>query len=438
MDNAELQFTDRSVTPPARATVNQVNATIQNISTEEMRRAQVHLTAMAGGTGPIELTGQLNPLNAKQATEAKVSLKHVKLNPADPYSAKFLGYRLTRGELNVDVDYTITASQVKGRNLIVLDQPTLGGKVASTNAIKLPIKLGLALLKDSSGKIEINVPVEGNLDDPQFRLGPVIWHVIGNVFVKAITSPFSLLGSLVGGKGGEEMQFQEFAPGSTELDVASHEKLATIAKALEARPELQVEIEGNIHPDLDGAALRRGKMELQLRTDYWQSLRAAAREKTTPATVELAPEVRADLLVKAYRALLKTNSAIASISIPTNAVSETTPPAIARASSEVQKGASRMLTGNAATGPVNSVASTASRSTATADGKPSPEQMELGLMSVLKVSDDDFAALASARARQVQTNLVSELKVAVERVLVSESGAGAFATNGHRVNLQLR
>lgn len=442
--NAELQFLDRSVTPPARASLQKINGTIQNISTEEMRRAQVHFEMLAGGTGPIVVDGQINPLHAKQATEAKLSLKHVKLNPADPYTAKFLGYRLTRGELNVDVEYTITASQVKGRNLIVLDQLTLGSKVASPDATKMPVKLGIALLKDSSGKIEIDVPVEGNLDDPQFRLGPVIWHVIGNVFVKAITSPFSLLGSLVGGgKGSEEMQFQQFAPGSSELDAAAREKLATLAKALEARPELEVEIEGNIHPDLDGAALLRAKMELQLRTDYWQSLRAAAREKTTAAQVELAPEVRADLLVKAYRALLKTNAAIASAPVPANAAPEAAPMTAARPariSSEIPKGATRMLTGNAASAPVSSAAKTAagSATSAASSGQPTAEQMEQGLMSVFKISDEEFAALATARARQVQTNLVSELKVSAERVLVSDSGPGAYPTNGNRVNLQLR
>ena len=444
VEHAELQFLDRSVTPPARASLQKVNGTIQNISTEEMRRAQIHFEMLAGGTGPIEVTGQLNPLRAKQATEVKLSLKNVKLNPADPYTGKFLGYRLTRGELNVEVEYTISASQLKGRNVIMLDQLTLGSKVASPDATKMPVKLGIALLKDSSGKIELNVPVEGNLDDPQFRLGPVIWHVIGNIFLKAITSPFSLLGSLVGGKGGEEMQFQQFAPGSTELDVAAHEKLATVAKALEARPELEVEIEGNIHPVLDGAALRRAKMELQLRTGYWQSLRAAAREKTTAAQVELAPEVRADLLIKAYRDLLKTNSAAANITVPATAVSETAQLSAkpARVSSEVPKGATHMLTGNAASAPVNPAAKSSlgglTSGAAASNGQPTAEQMEQGVMSVFKISDDEFAALATARARQVQTNLVQELKVAAERVLVSDPGPGAYPTNGHRVNLQLR
>lgn len=440
IENAELQFLDRSVTPPARASLQKVNGTIQNISTEEMRRAQVRFEMLAGGTGPIEITGQLNPLRTKQATEAKLSLKNVKLNPADPYVAKFLGYRLTRGELNVNVEYTISESQVKGRNLIVLDQLTLGSKVASPDATKLPVKLGIALLKDSSGKIEIDVPVEGNLDDPKFRLGKVIWGVIGNVFVKAITSPFSLLGSLVGGKGGEDLQFQNFEPGSIELTLAAREKLATIAKALEARPELQVEIEGNIHPDLDGSALRRAKMELQLRTDYWQSLRAAAREKLTPAQVELAPEVRADLLVKAYRELLKTNPAIASLQMPGGSDVSTAPATetrTARPDASTSKGAAKLLSGSGAAG-VPSTPGTREGQSNSGNDRIAPQQMEAGLMSVLKISDEEFAALANERAHQVQTNLLQELKVPADRVLVTDPGPGAFGTNGHRVNLQLR
>ena len=439
--NAELQFLDRSVSPPARASLQKINGSVQNLSTEEMRRAQVHFEMLAGGTGPISVEGQLNPLHAKQATEAKLSLKHVKLNPADPYTAKFLGFRLARGELNVDVDYTITSSQVKGRNLIVLDQLTLGGKVASPDATKLPVKLGIALLKDSSGKITIDVPVEGNLDDPQSRLGPVIWHVIGNVFVKAITSPFSLLGSLVGGKGGEDLQFQRFEPGTSELLATANEKLETIAKALAMRPELQVEVEGHVQPDDDGAALRRAKMEAQLRNDYWRSLRPAAREKLTPAQVELAPEVRADLLAKTYRSLLKTNAAVASVSVPTNAVPQTVGSRPVRLSSEIQKGSFHMLAGNAAGAPVGSATKRVSgeaTGSVPAAGQPTSALMEQGLMSVLKISDEEFAALATARALQVQTNLVQQLKVPADRVLVSDPGPGAYGTNGSRVYLQLR
>lgn len=452
IDNAGLQFLDRSVTPPARASLQKVNGTIQNISTEEMRRAQVHFEALAGGTGPIEITGQLNPLHAKEATEAKVTFKNVKLNPADPYTAKFLGYRLNRGELNVDVDYTITASQVKGRNSIVLDQFTLGNKVPSPDATHLPVKLAIALLKDSSGKIEINVPVEGNLDDPQFRLGPVIWHVIGNVFVKAVTSPFSLLGSLVGGGGGgEEMQFQKFVPGSAELDTVALGKLATLAKALEARPGLQVEIEGNVQPELDGWALRRAKLETQLRTAYWNSLRASAREQLKPEEVVLAPEIRADLIEASFRDLLKTNPALAGLSVPAAVLQSQTNASSASAMgqggassrTEMEKGASRLLSSDW-TPPVGSPSKLAEPSAPSpaasvpAGGKPTLEQMEEYLIAAQPVSDSDYAALAAARAHKVQSHLVGELKIAAERMLISDAGTDSYATNGNRVILHLQ
>ena len=452
IENGELQFIDRSVTPPARASLQKVRGTIKDVSTEEMRRAQVHLEALAGGTGPIEISGQLNPLRARQATEAKLTLKNVKLNPADPYSGKYLGYRLNRGELNVNVDYTISASQVKGRNLIVLDQLTLGDKVPSPDATHLPVKLAVALLKDTQGKIEIDVPVEGNLDDPQFRLGKVIWHVIGNVFVKAVTSPFALLGRLVGGgAGGEEMQFQEFAPGSAELDAVAREKLANVAKALAARPELQLEIEGNVEPERDGVALRRAGLESELRQDYWRSLRASAREKTTPAEVVLTPEKRADLLARLYRDFMKTN--ITAVPVLTNAgpASPTAPAEplsvvmpSARAAASEEKGAFRLLTEVSASPSTKAVPAApatvlpAPAAASAAGGKPTPEQMEERLMEQIKISDADLAALAAERARQVQTNLVQELHVTAERVLLSQPAAGAYTTNGTRVNLQLR
>jgi uncharacterized protein involved in outer membrane biogenesis len=446
VDNAELRFTDRSVTPPAHLAIEQVNATVQNLATEELRRAQVHLTALAGGTGPVELTAQLHPLRASQATEAKLTLRKVQLLPADPYAAKFLGYRLARGDLNLDLDYTINASRVNGSNLIVLDQPTLGAKAASTNATHLPVKLALALLKDSSGRVELDVPVQGNLDDPAFRLGPVIGHVIANVFVKAVTSPFALLGSLVGGKGGEEMQFQEFAPGSAELDAAARAKLVTLAKALAARPGLEVVIEGNVHLERDGWALRHARMEQQLRARRWSALRPSARENLKPDEVALVPEIRASLVEAAYRDLVRTNPALASVAVPEAVLlSRTNPPAApgARVDEGVEKGATRLMQGGRALAHAPAPPSAGSAGSASGPAAPAPgpaqlglEQMENSLTAAQPLTDADYAALTLARARQVQSNLVQELHIAAERVLVSEGGAGS--TNRSCVVLQLQ
>jgi hypothetical protein len=275
--------------------------------------------------------------------------------------------------------------------------------------------------------------------------------VIGNVFVKAITSPFALLGSLVGGgKAGEEMQFQEFAPGSAELDAAAREKLANVAKALDARPELQIEVEGNVEPERDRVALRRAKLEAELRQDYWRTLRSSAREKTKPADVVLTPEKRADLLARVYRDLVKTNppAPLVPVSTPATNAAPAEPlmvesPARRAATSE-EKGAYRLMTEAPAPAAPKAVAPSIAAAQPVpvappaSNAKPTPEQMEQRLLEQIKVSDADLATLAVERARQVQTNLVQELHVAAERVLLSQSAAGSYTTNGTRVNLQLR
>jgi hypothetical protein len=444
VENSALVFIDRSVTPEARASLQKIEAEIANISTEAMQRAKIHVQTLVGGTGPVEVTAELNPLQAKSATQAKISVKNVQLKPTDPYMGKYLGYRLTRGSVNVEMDYTITASQVKGRNVIVLDQLTLGSKVQSPDAIKLPVKLGIALLKDSSGKINIDVPIEGNLDDPELRLGKMIWGVVANVFVKAVTSPFSLLGGLVGGGSGEEMQFQEFAPGKTNLNPAAQQKLGTLAKALTARPELQVVVEGNVDRELDGWALRQVKAEKQLQQLRWSSLRAAAREQTKPEDLDVPLEVRADLLEKAYRDLIATNQQLAFSAPPagwaqaqTNAAAPPTP----APRSPLEKGATRMLSSDWGTGSTPKPG-TGSQTNATLvvvqSGRPTLEQMENSLTAAQVLSDADFGALSAARAQAVQAYLITNLQVAAGRVLIGEPAAGQFGTNGNRVTLQLQ
>jgi hypothetical protein len=445
VESSSLVFIDRSVTPEARASLQKIEAEIANISTEVMQRAKIRVSTLVGGTGPVEVTAELNPLQAKSATHAKVSVKNVQLKPTDPYIGKYLGYRLTRGSLNVDMDYTITASEVKGRNVIVVDQFTLGSKVQSPDAIGLPVKLGVALLKDSSGKIKLDVPVEGNLDDPKFRIGKVVWGVVANMFVKAVTSPFSLLGGLVGGGGGEEMQFQEFAPGKTNLNPAAQQKLATLGKALAARPELQVVVEGNVDRELDGWALRQVKAEQQLQQLRWNSLRAAAREQIKPEDVDVPLEVRADLLEKAYRDLIATNQQLAFVAPPAGWAQAQTNSASATATAprkEMEKGGSRLMSDDwgkvAAPKPTAAGQTNVSPGTVVQSGRPTPEQMQDSLTAAQVLQDADYAALSTARAQTVQAYLTTELKVAAERVLIGEAETGSFGTNGNRVVLQLQ
>src|SRR6201996_5844685 len=162
-----------------------------------------------------------------------MSYRGIELSGVTPYSGHFAGYKIEKGKLTVDLKYHIEDRKLTASHHIVVDQLQLGEKVDSPDAVSLPLKLAVSLLKDANGVIDLDLPVTGSLDDPQFRVGPIIWKVFVNLLEKAVTAPFKLLGSLFG--GGEEMNVVEFAPGSAALDAPAQTRLASGVKALQAK-----------------------------------------------------------------------------------------------------------------------------------------------------------------------------------------------------------
>jgi hypothetical protein len=416
ISNADLELSDRSMTPRAQLSVRAINGEIRDISSDELRNARIHLQARVNNASPVEITGKFSPLHQQASSEIKIVCKDIDLNPTDPYIEKFLGYRFRKGKLSTELSYQVSARNLKGRNVVRLDQFTLGEKVPSQDATRLPVKLGLALLKDRNGKIELDVPVEGNLDDPKFRLGGVIWGAVLNVFTKIVTSPFAALGSLFGGSG-EEVSYQEFTPGDSELQPAAREKLDALAKALYERPGLEVEIEGNAHPKSDSDALRRLKLEQQLRLQKWTSLRKSEQASTSPQQIVLSPEDRARFLAEL---MLKLPAPEA----PGNEGSKA-PREKARGrllSVAPEKGAEALL-----------------RPQPTAEERQALiSNNERSLLDSITIEGSELEALASARAGQVQKYLNESRQIDAGRLFLTEAGKASTATNGHRVYLHLR
>ena len=415
VSNAHVQFADRTVFPHVRASLQQLNGTVTDISSEDMGRAHLSMNAKMDNTGPVEITGRFNAFQKQAGSEFKVVFRDVDLNPSDPYMTKFLGYRLRKGKLSMEVEYAFTTNLVKGRNVIHLDQFTLGDKVTSPDATKLPVKLGVALLKDRSGKIELDVPVEGNLDDPEFRFGRVIWRAVGNVLTRIVTSPFAVLGSLLGGKG-EEARYQEFDPGSSDLRPAGREKLDSLAKVLYERPGLEIEVEGQVDPAADNAALRRRKLEQQLRVAKWSSLRKTDQSAIAPEHVTVDAEDRGRFLPDLHKKMFRDAPVPKAAGRPE--VKVMTVKGTAR---PTEKGASALLQ------------------------QPSPEEqqelvasMEQQLLDAMIVEASDLQTLASERAQRVQFHLIQTGNVNSDRVYLMQSEQGNIATNGARAVLHLR
>ncbi len=198
----------------------------------------------------------MNPLAKPLALDLKVKVRDLELPPLSPYAIKYAGYGIERGKLSVDLAYVVQPDgQLTASNKIILNQLAFGDKVEGSTA-DLPVKLAVALLADQHGVIDLDLPVSGSINDPEFSLGGVIWKVITNLIVKAVTAPFHLIASAFGGSG-DELSRVEFAPGTATLDATAQANLDKVAQALVERPALSLTVTGESRLDSERDAWKK-------------------------------------------------------------------------------------------------------------------------------------------------------------------------------------
>jgi uncharacterized protein involved in outer membrane biogenesis len=261
--NGSANFSDQSLTPNFATGIQQLNGTVRGLSSNPAARAKVALRGKVDRYAPALIDGEINPLAAVAYTDLALKFENIELTTFTPYSGKFAGFRIDKGRLTLDLRYRLQERALQGDNRIVLNQLTLGERVESADALELPIRLAIAILQDSRGVIDLDLPVSGNVDDPEFSYGALIGKAIVNLIMKAITAPFTLLAAAFG--GGEELGFIAFAPGDAELAAAERDKLDKLARALADRPSLQLEVRGAASPDADRRALASAKIDRQVR-----------------------------------------------------------------------------------------------------------------------------------------------------------------------------
>ncbi|MBK9795108.1 MAG: DUF748 domain-containing protein [Holophagaceae bacterium] len=264
ISGGKLSFIDRSLQPNAALVLSDMEGSYLGLSSRPEATSKVDFRGRAGGLAPITITGHAMPLRNDLDTDVRLKIQGADLTDFTPYTGKYLGYTVRQGKLNVDARLRIDHRNLKAENAVKLDQFYLGDKVDSPEATGLPVKLGLAILRDRRGVIAFDLPVEGSLDDPDVKYGKLVWKAVFGLLGKIATSPFTLIGSLFGGDAGD-LSSLAFAPGGSSLEPAATAKLQALAKALQERPELRLEAEGGADADQDGAALRKAALEALLR-----------------------------------------------------------------------------------------------------------------------------------------------------------------------------
>lgn len=390
ISDGSARFADFTTRPNFATGIEKLNGTISGLSSAETSRAKVELDGQVDRYSPVMIRGELNPLAAETFLDIAMSFRNVELASFTPYSGRFAGYSIRQGKLSVDLDYKLNERKLDADHKFVIDQLELGDKVESPDAVSLPLKLAVALLKDRNGVIDLDLPVSGDLDDPQFRVGPIIWQVFVNLLTKAVTAPFALLGSLFG--GGEDINLITFAPAGTSLDAAGEEKLAALVKALTERPGLQLTVPAVFNRAADEPALRQAGLQDWLVAVRRAELAAKKQpvDAVTFASLSAEPEAYQRLLTAVYRQEYGKE-----VPLPE-------PPADA------------------------------------ADPAARIPLLEEGLRQRVTVSDTEFFALAKGRAEAVQARLLTDTGIDPDRVFLISPAEGKAGDAGVVMELALQ
>jgi hypothetical protein len=356
-------FEDDSISPRVATGLYDLTGTVKGLSSKQLARAEVDLSGKIDKVAALKIAGTINPLTENAFTDLNIKFDNVDLTTAAPYSGKYAGYSITKGKLFLDLVYKVSQKQLEAENKVAVDQLTFGEKTESPDATSLPVPLAVALLKDRQGRIDIDLPIRGDLNDPDFKYGRAVWSTLGNLLTKMVASPFALMGKLVPGiDDGEDLQHLTFEPGSTTITPAEMKKIDALRKGLEERPGLRLEITGTADAERDRQAVAMQRFQETLRNRWRQENKSSPESEPPPAA-----EARiVGQLFEQWRSEKPAEAPNASATPPTT------------------------------------------------------EEMKRKLVESIPVEDDALRALARMRAEQVQSLMVGDGKLPEERVFLTE------------------
>ena len=448
LTNASIQLADLSLQPNCRFAVQQFSGTVRGLSSARGTVADVDIHGRMNQSAPFSVVGKIKPLFADLSdllVDLVITNKNTDLTAFTPYMEKFGGYPLAKGKVTVGLRYDVKLGVLKAENSIFLDQLTLGHKNNSPDATSLPVKLGVALLKDRNGRIELAVPLSGRLDDPKFKIGPIVLQVLGNMLTKVATSPFSLLGALVG--GGEELSFVEFAPGQALIGKTELAKIDKLGRALYERPALNLEITGAANESLDRAALAWGLLERELKSARLAELVGTSDAPSSGDAMKLSPRDYERLLRAAYKKTFHRDEPLPELG--TNALTGMVTNVAAPALRNDSRKGGEVQTARPAVKPeardAHALVTTDPRIITRPSSLPTPPagdatlaRLETELFAHVPISTADLRELMERRAQAVQRQLLKTEKVTAERLFILAPQPTDAASKGQsRVNLSL-
>ena len=305
IQDGSANFADFSLRPNFATAIGQLNGKIGTLNNQSPNAASIDITGKVDKYAPVSIKGQLTPFDPMNSLDIATRFQNVELTTLTPYSGKFAGFRIRKGRLNLDLHYKIEKGNLNATNKLLLEDLQLGEKVDSKDAMDLPIRLAVALLKDTKGNIEIQLPVQGNLNSPEFSVMPIVWQTLRNLVLRAAQAPFKFIGGLVSGGSDVDLSTVHFAAGDSTLDGDAQKALDMLANALKERPTLHLEIEGMSALNSDGPPLAEARLEREYQRTWYKILqRRGDKLPAQPSDIIVGEDDKAVLIEGIYRARL--------------------------------------------------------------------------------------------------------------------------------------
>ncbi|MFZ1850850.1 MAG: DUF748 domain-containing protein [Nitrosomonas sp.] len=297
LQRGNVNFHDRFIKPNYRANLTGLNGQIGPLFPGKF--GVIDVRGAVDKTAPLEIKGKIEPFSEEFFLDLTARVKEIDLPPFSPYSGKYVGYAIQKGKLSADVTYHVEKGNLTADNKIFIDQFTLGEKIPSENAVSLPLDLAISLLKNRKGEINLHLPLQGTINDPQFNLGGLIFDAFVNLMTKAITAPFTLIASMF--EGGEELSTIAFTPGFADINEEAAKRLQSLSEIMTDKSELKLEITGFADAEQDHDGLKLALLQDKVKA---QKLAVQTEKGVTSGAlgdIKLTPEEYSKYLTVAYK-----------------------------------------------------------------------------------------------------------------------------------------
>ncbi|WP_331775188.1 DUF748 domain-containing protein [Sulfurospirillum sp. 1612] len=378
--NATADFGDASLPFPFKTHIHNLNGSISTLDFGATTPSKVNIDGKIDKYGYANIKGVILPFQFKKRANIDVLFKNINLTTLTPYSGKFLGYKIKSGKLSMNLNYKIDNASLIGSNKINIDTLNLGQPVKSKDAVNLPLNLAIALLKDSNGQIDIDLPVSGDMNNPDFSYGGIVWRAVGNMITGLVTAPFRFLGSLLGIKG-DDLKMIDFEQGSAIIISTEYEKLDNLHKILNKRPNIRIELSGGYDEEADLKALQKEAFD-HIMTKHIATLKKDSKH----AKEDLFARALTQLFIKDFGEKKYQELKTSFMVIPKTDDNTT------RRSKKGKKATLDILKFNAA--------------------------MQTALIAKIKIDHAQLVTLANQRAENIKKILVTKYKIKPERIII--------------------